>query len=388
MKMLLFNFLCVVLLTVSCSPSKNSRTQNGKGILIEVDESAEIRFSDVFEKIEYVPLETSDSSLIGNVERLRLFGDKVCIVCDKSLLIFNKHTGRNETRISRPGNGPGEYLSLYDVYFDKRSGIIELLDMNGRKIQMYDSKGRFQESQELPFMSFSFNKDNYGNYWFYNNNMVSDVIKSKVICLDSGKKEIVGEYFPIDFHLSSYFFVIENNNFVCGDDGMLFFSCPFNQIYSMNKGSDPVLVYNIDFGRHTVPDEFYKESYSDIMDFSTKANKQGYVYFINNFYANSANLLLSFMLEKECFWNLYSIADEFSKAGHFLVDDVNSLSCISIGYLNTFFVMDEDTLYFLLSSEQFIEMCKDNKTFFELVGQDMDEQSNPILAKCKFKKDR
>lgn len=386
MKLFLLNVVCLGLLIFSCSPSKNSKNQAGKSISVEVDESADIRFSDVFEKIEYVPLETTESSLIGGVERLRIFGDKVCIVCDKSLLIFNKDTGRNETRISKSGNAPGEYLSLYDVYFDKRNGIIELLDMNGRKIQKYDSKGIFKESQELPFMAFSFNKDKEGDYWFYNNNMVTDDIKSKVICLDSDTKEISGEYFPIDFHLSSYFFVIEGNNFVRRGDGMLFFSCPFNQIYSMNKGSDPVLAYNIDFGKHTAPDEFYKESYSDIMDFSTKANKLGYVYFINNFHANNTNLLLSFMLEKNCFWNLYSIADGKSKTGHYLVDDVNSLSRIPIDHLNTFFAMDEETLYFLLSAEQFMEMCEDNEDFIELVDHGIDEQSNPILVKCKFKK--
>lgn len=385
MKVLFLNLMCLGLLVLSCSQSKSSKSQEGKSISVEVDESADIRFSDVFEKVEYVPLETTESSLIGGVERLRIFDDKVCIVCDKSLLIFNKDTGRNETRISKSGNAPGEYLSLYDVYFDKRSGITELLDMNGRKIQKYDSEAIFKESQELPFMAFSFNKDNQGNYWFYNNNMVTDDIKSKVICLDSDTKEISGEYFPIDFHLSSYFFVIEGNNFVRRDDGMLFFSCPFNQIYSLNKGADPVLAYNIDFGKHAAPDEFYKESYSDIMDFSTKANKLGYVYFINNFHANNTNLLLSFMLEKNCFWNLYSIADGESKTGHYLVDDVNSLSRIPIDYLNSFFAMDEDTLYFLLSAEQFMEMCEGNEDFIELVDHGIDEQSNPILVKCKFK---
>lgn len=386
MKLFLFNIACIVLIISSCSHSGNFDDHDVERILIEVNESNEIKFSHLFDKVEYVPLETTDSSLIGAVEKFRIFDDKVCVLCDKSLLLFDANSGKNELGISKLGNAPGEYISLYDVFIDKKNDLIELLDMNGRKIQKYDFKGNFKESLVLPFMSFSFNKDKYGDYWFYNNNTVSDDIKSKVICFDSKRKNIIEEYFPIDFHLSSFFFVIEGNNFVRSDDGMLFFSCPLNKIYSMNKRIAPKLIYNIDFGIHNVPTEFYKENYSDIMDFSTKANKRGYIYFINNLYANKQHVMLSYLFDNKCFWNIYSINEGRSMSGHFIEDDINSLSSIPIDFFNTFFAMDEDSLYFLISVDQFMNMCKDNEKFLKLADQGIDDQSNPILVKCKFKK--
>lgn len=386
MKLILLNIVCLILIISSCSHSKNPEDQESIRISIEVDESAEIKLSHFFDKIDYVPLETTDSSLIGAVEKLRVFDDKVCILCDKSFLLFDSNSGKNEIGISKLGNAPGEYISLYDAFVDKKNGLIELLDMNGKKIQKYDFKGGFKESLELPFRSLSFDKDLNGNYWFYNNNMVSDDVKSRVICFNPENRKIADEYFPIDIHLSSFFFVIEGNNFVRLNDGMLFFSCPFNEIYSMNRGFTPKLVYNIDFGSRNVPNEFYKEKYSDIMDFSIKANKMGYVYFVNNFNINKQHVLLSFLLDRICFWNIYSINDGNSKSGRFIEDDVNSLSHIQIDFMNTFFAMDENLFYFLITAEQFMSMCKDNKAFLKSIDQDLDEQSNPILVKCKFKK--
>lgn len=154
----------------------------------------------------------------------------------------------------------------------------------------------------------------------------------------------------------------------------------------MNKGIAPKLIYNIDFGVHNVPTEFYKEDYSDIMDFSTKANKRGYIYFINNLYASKQHVMLSYLFDNKCFWNIYSINEGRSMSGHFIEDDINSLSSIPIGFFNTFFAMDEDSLYFLISADQFMNMCKDNEKFLKLADQGIDDQSNPILVKCKFKK--
>ncbi len=49
--------------------------------------------------------------------------------------------------------------------------------------------------------------------------------------------------------------------------------------------------------------------------------------------------------------------------------------------------MDKEALYFLLSSEQFIEMCKSNEDISKIVNdKNITEFSNPLLVKCTFKK--
>lgn len=387
MKSYLLEILCIVLFLSSCHSSKKENDLNEKKIEIKINEASKIHFSNIFEQVNYIPLETTDSSLIGTVERLRIFDNKVCLLSDKSLLLFNKQSGNVELQLSKLGSAPEDYKSLYDVYIDNEMGEIELLDMNGKKIQKYNMHGQYKSSLSLPFMSFSFTKTGKSDYWFYNNNLISDQTKSKVIHYDSKERKILEEYFPIDSSLSNFFFVVEGNNFVNKKDGIFFFSCPSQNIYLIDNKLSPQVAYTFDFGKHSIPEEFFKHNFSDIMEFSIEANKREYVYFVNNFALNKEYIMLSFLLDKKCFWSIHNTSNSINIAGNILEDDINTLSHINIDNLNTLITMDEEALYFLISSEQFINMCKDNKEFQKiLINNNIIEESNPILVKCTFKK--
>lgn len=188
----------------SCSFPEKGDKEVGNKILITIEENSKINFSDIFEQIDYIPLETTDTSLVGIVERFRIFDHKVCLLCDKSLLLFDTNTGQAISRISKLGNAPGEYQSLYDVSISE-DGNVELLDMNERKIRRYDIDGNFRNSSDLPSMSFSFLANGNNDYWLYNNNMSYGDIKTKVVYYDASKERVKDLYFPIDMHIANYF---------------------------------------------------------------------------------------------------------------------------------------------------------------------------------------
>lgn len=394
MKKLLFVISAMLPVVFSCS---SSQKQNGiasvgaKSIDIEINNSSTLRFSEVFDQIDYTPLETTDSFLVATVEKMRIFGDKICLVCDKSLLIFDKKTGKGNLNIARVGSAPGEYESLYDVSIDQKSNEIELLDMNGKSIHIYDMKGKYKKSLSLPFMSFSFAKADKYDYWFYNNQLLSDKTNSKLVYFNVPEDKIVDESFPIDNHLASYFFVVEGTNFVKRKDEVLFFSCPSDTIYSLASNSEPNAAYILNFGTHAAPADFYKHKYADVMEFSQEANKRQYVYFVNNFTANEDCVLLSFLLDRKCFWSLYLEKNKKTYTTTSLEDDINFLSSFSLDYCNVPFAMDGDNFYFLMSAEQFLslrEAKEAGKGFAEASLGDfkIDEQSNPILVRCRLKK--
>lgn len=163
----------------------------------------------------------------------------------------------------------------------------------------------------------------------------------------------------------------------------------FGEIYFTNNKLSTQNTHILDFGKHAVPEEFYKHKFSDIMEFSIEANKREYIYFVNNFSLNKEHILLSFFLDKKCFWSIHAIPNDVNHTGNILEDDINSLSQINVDNLNTLFAMDEDALYFLISPEPFIEMCKDNNEFSKmLINHNITEESNPLLVKCTFKKKR
>lgn len=386
MKTIAFLTLLFVGTLYSCSSHKEDDKVTGKRIPITISENSTIKFSDVFEQVDYIPLETTDHSLVGIVERFRIFEDKACLLCDKSLLLFDANTGQTISRISKLGNAPGEYQSLYDVAI-RKDGTVELLDMNALKIRKYDMNGNYKEAFELPSMSFSFFANGESDYWLFNNNMPYEDIKSKVVHYDASKKSLKDRFFPIDMHLANYFFVVEGNNFAQRKDGLLFFSCPSENIFLLKVGAEPSVAYTIDWGKHAAPDDFYSRNYSDIMEFSTEANKLGYVYFVNNFSANDSYIQLSFFLDKIAYWNIYSEKEGKSYTGCILQDDLNALKRFRINNANTLYTIQEDNLYFLLSADQFIEICNHNSTWEELVNKkNITDQSNPLLVKCRFKK--
>ncbi len=109
MKSALFKLICFVFPLLACNAPQKTENLSKADIAIEVKKNAQIHFSDIFEQVEYIPLETTDTCLVGTVERLRIFDDKVCILCDKSLLIFNIQNGKSELKLSKLGSAPEEY---------------------------------------------------------------------------------------------------------------------------------------------------------------------------------------------------------------------------------------------------------------------------------------
>lgn len=389
MKFFRVTILLLLGLFFSCSSSKKEKNGEEESIVVEIANDSHLLFSKVFEQVDYIPLETTDSALVGVVERFRVFDDKVCLLCDKSMLLFDSRTGRSSLNLSKLGNAPGEYKSLYDMYVDKETGIVELLDRSDRKLYKYSLGGTFIETVELPSLPFSFIPDEEAFYWLYNNNWPTEEVKSKLLLFNAVNKRVCGEYFPIDSHLANYYFVVEGNNFVRRGDETLFYFSPSEKIYSLRGKEAPAPVYSVDFGRHAVPEEFYERNFADIMEFSAEATKRGYVYFINNFAANNDYVQLSFFSKEKPFWSIYSIREGITYTGHFLQDDINSLKAFEASNLNTLFSIEGDYLYFLISPDQFLEMSHNNRIFAEKVNAfGISEQSNPLLVKCKFKKNQ
>jgi hypothetical protein len=121
--------------------------------------------SDLFEKIELVPFETTDSSLIGDIGKIVL-SDSSIYVLDKtqrSILIFDS-SGKFKKKLSKIGKGPGEYVNLADFNVED-DGVIEVL--SNYKIIVYDSSFNLKDEIILPDVAHFFyrlDKENFALY--------------------------------------------------------------------------------------------------------------------------------------------------------------------------------------------------------------------------------
>ena len=105
-----------------------------------------VRLSDIIESIEYIPLETTDESLIGWISSFDISNNYIVVNCmsQNQVFLFSRD-GRFIRRIGRQGQGPGEYTrGVLGVFIDeKRDRIFVTTFYYQQAILTYNLRGEF-----------------------------------------------------------------------------------------------------------------------------------------------------------------------------------------------------------------------------------------------------
>ena len=131
-----------ILLCVGCNDS--SRTPAG-GEVYKVDLEDKINpFDRIFSKAEIIPLETAESGLLADMQKIFLV-DENLYIHDFMFQTLNQFdsTGKFIQRIGKRGQGPGEYRNMYDCYIDIEKKKIYFLSVFGT-IKQYQIDGTYE----------------------------------------------------------------------------------------------------------------------------------------------------------------------------------------------------------------------------------------------------
>ncbi|MCH7411816.1 6-bladed beta-propeller [Belliella sp. DSM 111904] len=124
------NFTCMIMLAnlflLSCDRSRASLEkvyydQEGFVVfdIVDHNEVDMIYFSEFVNAIDYIPLETSEACLIGEVDKV-LIDENLIYVLDKRIVnaafVFDGE-GNFVKQLGRKGEAEGEYLELGDMFF-------------------------------------------------------------------------------------------------------------------------------------------------------------------------------------------------------------------------------------------------------------------------------
>ena len=263
--------LFFVLANIECSKNPES---NHKAYLkkIEIDpKTAETGYlSDIADSVQFVPLETTQKSLIGNVEKILVNGDQVFIMdtkLSKAVFVFDLN-GRFRYKIDKAGKGVGEYSKLGDfIVCDK---YIELYDENTRNILKYNiSNGSYISTLHVDLWFKFFEKTDNEDYIIQTRKMVN-FYKSKPLDYDlifiSDQRKIRNKYFPYDSKLkvNNVAFDLPKVFTRCRND--LYFAKLFlDTVYKVQNNS-LVPVFYFDYGKYkltqnylTMPSDKIKE---------------------------------------------------------------------------------------------------------------------------------
>jgi hypothetical protein len=148
MKQIFFSFL-LSLTSLGVCP-QNSLTK------ISIDPKSrpkgELQLSDLVESVEYIPLETNDNILVGDIAMFDVSKNHIAVRCNNTGIIYLfKRDGRFVSKIGNVGNGPGEYTRYVDAVFieEDRHQVIVHVRYPGHRFLQYDLSGKFKGTEPI-----------------------------------------------------------------------------------------------------------------------------------------------------------------------------------------------------------------------------------------------
>lgn len=163
-------------------------------VVINVPTDTLVMANEVFESYWYIPLETIDNSLVGNIDKI-CFDDGYIFVFDgdnDKVLQFTD-LGKFVRQVGSLGRGPHEYLEVWSIDVDKVKKQICLLDLRGRKLLYFNYDGHCVKEEPLYFLFTDFAYYNDLRYIYtgksYNKNVPS-VYLNELTVADSTQRPL------------------------------------------------------------------------------------------------------------------------------------------------------------------------------------------------------
>jgi len=226
-----FSIVLFVLLVYSCQQADTSITTDKADKILEVDldrARTDFKLSDIVDSVYFLPLETHEDCLIGNIGKM-LFHDSLIVILDNpfrgegKVYLFNQE-GKFIRTVGIVGRGPGEYTKGTDIQLV--DGNVQILE-NSKRIFTYGLDGAFIGTKQLGFGAFKFAFHD-GNY-----HMRGGGPGTNTLFTTSKDFKEIGSYFP---HQNSWLNMIHYHPFWVADD-FVHYAKPYdNMVYSLSDG--------------------------------------------------------------------------------------------------------------------------------------------------------
>lgn len=203
-KLLTLSIMTALLL--SCSTNTGNETSIQTINITSSNEVKDVQFSDYFERYKFVPLETTEQSFIGRIDKLEITENIIYILTNNTLKIFDNN-GKFLNSIDKKGRANNEYISLGDFIIDENADNVILVDNSSIKALKYSFDGEFIESVELP-RGATFQTNGSGNYLVAKRTGSADGKSEsyQYSVADPSGNEIM-QYLPYNKHLTGYGFI-------------------------------------------------------------------------------------------------------------------------------------------------------------------------------------
>lgn len=341
------------------------------------------KISEIAEGVEYIPLQTTDSILIGKVEKLIVRNGKYFIWDSQteSIICFDEK-GRYLRKILKQGQGPGEYPRISDFTINMKNGNICIYSDMAQATFIYNEKGEFIKKNSFQMILNSFAMNDEFAYYYLGR------------CPNSVffKKDYPNQYryvamkneLPVHQQLSYTYnekftdIPLSADNFSFYKDTMLLFEDLKPEIYTIDSTGCLKPRYRIEFLTNTYIPSFNMDIDVEKMKAEEKAGRLAKLF--GSFFETDNYLFFNYS------WGLIGSVyvnkkdNTIHNMGFFLEDDFNSNSLpVTIEFV------DEEYMYQIEEPSSLIRVKSSHSPYLKKIVDGIEEFDNPVIAKIKLK---
>ena len=386
--------LAIMLLTSILSCKRDQSVEiSAPNLVFQYLENPSI--SEIITDIEYIRLETNDSCLIGYIGQVLCYGDKYYMLDQiaKSIYVFSDQ-GQYIGKISRTGQGPGEYIILYSIAIDEVGNMLYINDVAQKKILTFDVNtlqfvSDYSTGIEAEYLCILNNSNNI--VWYnclgigYNGKLLTNHIMTSNLNYSSLK-----EFIPVEF--STGYVLRPVSPFFQTDESVIF-SHPYKGVvYEILSGETNAL-FTFNFQKHTFPTFNYLRRLESKGNFANEVRQSEYINYFNTF-SNDNSYCINFYADRTFFMavhnkttaqNIYFpvkvLKDNISE--NVITDDMGIL------IFNNPTFCDGNYYYSLINPNSILDKQKKyteqiHPQLLQIINE-IGESDNPILLKYKLK---
>jgi len=300
--------LIIIIFSISCTNQKQESINESVDLVIQTDVDNKLKMSDYVSGIKYLPLGNNENNVIGKIDKVVFYGNKIFILDSKTnKIVVYDNTGKYIFETENTGRGPGEYLNIADFIIDSANSNIELWDNGNRKLIVLDSNGRFLSERPIDLRMKKFGKLDSNLYVYFTCNYPNVGYAKKGsynIYIEDSSNNVLKCFLPISelTHLK----LADNNLFSKSESGFNV-AVPFdNHIYQITS-EECIQRFNIRFNNFSLPDELlevYAESIKGTREeisnasimLMNKINNNNYALGIHNIFENRSILFFQYQI--------------------------------------------------------------------------------------------
>ena len=367
--------LPLVLLCLACSaPETVAPIQPGEEIFISSAHKGDVPIEEVFSEWRYVPLETTDESLVrgdDNIRRLKIAKDNKIYLTDLYLLLRFHPDGEFDYCFDHRGQGPEEYDCIWNFDFWDDDQIV-LLDIYHKNILTYTTDDRFVSQVS------------YGDWDVADLTQFNDSLLLLRSFEGNGNRYRCHLVKKDTWELTDAYWWVGKpdaefamKDFIYKYDGkILFHGYKYNDIYELNRDT-AIVRYTINVDDKMPPKDFWKGENTRKKSVYLDYDNLGYIGHIPYYVESDNSILLFFDGGKKEDEN-YAFIDKATRGTRvierFIFED---------GFVfrpKTLFSLDDGGCAFLIYPEDILLNAAFAQRF-----PGLGEESNPVLFVAKIK---